>query len=278
MNSNQILKGKKGIIFGALDEQSIAWQVALKAKEEGAEFVLSNAPVALRKKDIFKLADITKSPVIGADITQIPDIEDLYSETMKIFGGKIDFILHSVGMSPNVRKGIPYEELNYDYLMKTLDVSAISLHKVLAVAKRMDLINDWGSVVTLSYIAAQRVFSSYSDMSQAKAMLESIVRQFGYHYGRTKKVRINSVSQSPTQTTAGTGVSGFNAFYSYANDMCPLGNADAKSCADYCVTLFSDYTRMVTMQNLYHDGGFSSMGISNVLIEQYAKCFDKNQD
>ncbi len=277
MNSTEILKGKKGIIFGALDEQSIAWQVALKAKNEGAEFVLSNAPVALRKKDIYKLADITKSQVIGADITQIPEIEDLYTETMKIFGGKIDFILHSVGMSPNVRKGIPYEELNYDYLMKTLDVSAISLHKVLSVAKRMDLINDWGSVVTLSYIAAQRVFSSYSDMSQAKAMLESIVRQFGYHYGRTKKVRINSVSQSPTQTTAGTGVSGFNAFYSYANDMCPLGNADAASCADYCVTLFSDYTRMVTMQNLYHDGGFSAMGISNVLIEKYADCYNNDK-
>ena len=277
MISNQILKGKKGIIFGALDEQSIAWQVALKAKEEGAEFVLSNAPVALRKKEIFKLAEMTKSQVIGADITDVSEIEDLYTETMKNFGGKIDFILHSVGMSPNVRKAIPYEELNYEYLMKTLDVSAISLHKVLSVAKRMDVINEWGSVVTLSYIAAQRVFSSYSDMSQAKAMLESIVRQFGYHYGRTKKVRVNSISQSPTQTTAGTGVSGFNAFFSYSNDMCPLGNADADSCAEYCVTLFSDYTRMVTMQNLYHDGGFSSMGISNVLIDQYAKCFDNKQ-
>lgn len=277
MISNQILKGKKGIIFGALDEQSIAWQVALKAKEEGAEFVLSNAPVALRKKEIFKLAEMTKSQVIGADITDVSEIEDLYTETMKNFGGKIDFILHSVGMSPNVRKAIPYEELNYEYLMKTLDVSAISLHKVLSVAKRMDVINEWGSVVTLSYIAAQRVFSSYSDMSQAKAMLESIVRQFGYHYGRTKKVRVNSISQSPTQTTAGTGVSGFNAFFSYSNDMCPLGNADAVSCAEYCVTLFSDYTRMVTMQNLYHDGGFSSMGISNVLIDQYAKCFDNKQ-
>jgi enoyl-[acyl-carrier protein] reductase I len=278
MSSHQLLKGKKGIIFGALDENSIAWQVALKAHAEGAEFVLSNAPVALRKKDIFQLAEMTKSQVIAADVTQVSEIEDLYVETMKILGGKIDFVLHSIGMSPNVRKSIPYEELNYDYMMKTLDVSAVSLHKVLSVAKRMDAINEWGSVVALSYIAAQRTFSSYSDMSQAKAMLESIVRQFGYHYGRTKKVRINSISQSPTKTTAGTGVSGFNSFYYYAHDMSPLGNADAQSCADYCITLFSDYTKMVTMQNLFHDGGFSSMGISNVLIEQYEKCFDPNRE
>ncbi|NCA80806.1 MAG: SDR family oxidoreductase [Sphingobacteriia bacterium] len=278
MSSHQLLKGKKGIIFGALDENSIAWQVALKAHAEGAEFVLSNAPVALRKKDIFQLAEMTKSQVMAADVTQVSEIEDLYNESMKILGGKIDFVLHSIGMSPNVRKSIPYEELNYDYMMKTLDVSAVSLHKVLSVAKRMDAINEWGSVVALSYIAAQRTFSSYSDMSQAKAMLESIVRQFGYHYGRTKKVRINSISQSPTKTTAGTGVSGFNSFYYYAHDMSPLGNADAQSCADYCITLFSDYTKMVTMQNLFHDGGFSSMGISNVLIEQYEKCFDPNRE
>ncbi|MEI6347666.1 MAG: SDR family oxidoreductase [Bacteroidota bacterium] len=270
--SNQLLKGKKGIIFGALDVNSIAWQVALKAHAEGAEFVLSNAPIALRKKDIYKLAEITKSQVIGADITVVVELEDLFTESMRILGGKIDFVLHSVGMSPNVRKGIPYPELNYEYMMKTLDVSAISLHKVLSVAWRLDAINDSGSVVALSYIAAQRAYSSYSDMSQAKAMLESIVRQFGYHYGRTKKVRINSVSQSPTVTTAGTGVSGFDAFYNYANDMSPLGNADSDSCADYCITLFSDYTRMVTMQNLYHDGGYVSMGISNKLIDQFIQC------
>jgi len=270
--SNQLLKGKKGIIFGALDENSIAWQVALKAHAEGAQFVLTNAPIALRKKDIYRLAEITNSQVIGADITVVSELEDLFTESMRVLGGKIDFVLHSVGMSPNVRKGIPYPELNYDYLMKTLDVSAISLHKVLSVAWRLDAINEWGSVVALSYIAAQRAYSSYSDMSQAKAMLESIVRQFGYHYGRTKKVRINSVSQSPTVTTAGTGVSGFDAFFNYANDMSPLGNADSESCADYCVTLFSDYTRMVTMQNLYHDGGYVSMGISNKLIDQFINC------
>lgn len=270
--SNQLLKGKKGIIFGALDENSIAWQVALKAHAEGAEFVLTNAPIALRKKDIYQLAEVTKSQVIGADVTVVSELEDLFTESMRILGGKIDFVLHSVGMSPNVRKSIPYPELNYDYLMKTLDVSAISLHKVLSVAWRLDAINDHGSVLALSYIAAQRAYSSYSDMSQAKAMLESIVRQFGYHYGQSKKVRINSISQSPTRTTAGTGVSGFDAFYNFADDMSPLGNADSGSCADYCITMFSDYTRMVTMQNLYHDGGYASMGISNKLIEQFIQC------
>lgn len=270
--TNNLLKGKRGIIFGALDENSIAWKVALRAKEEGAVFVLSNAPIALRKKDIFELAKITESQVIAADITEISELEDLFEEAMKLLGGKIDFVLHSVGMSPNVRKNIPYTELDYDYMQKTLDVSAISLHKVLAVAKKLDAISEWGSVVTLSYIAAQRVFSSYSDMAQAKAMLESIVRQFGYHYGVAKKVRINSVSQSPTKTTAGTGVSGFNAFFNYADAMSPLGNADSESCADMCMFLFSDMSRMMTMQNLYNDGGFSSMGISNKLINQYIDC------
>jgi enoyl-[acyl-carrier protein] reductase I len=272
MEAHNLLKGKRGIIFGALDENSIAWKVALRAKEEGAVFVLSNAPIALRKKDIYELAKITESSVIAADITEVSELEDLFEESMKLLGGKIDFVLHSVGMSPNVRKGIHYTELDYEYMQKTLDVSAISLHKVLAVAKKLDAISEWGSVVTLSYIAAQRVFSSYSDMSQAKAMLESIVRQFGYHYGVAKNVRINSVSQSPTRTTAGTGVSGFNAFFNYANAMSPLGNADSQSCADMCMFLFSDMSRMMTMQNLYNDGGFSSMGISNKLIEQYIDC------
>ncbi len=270
-NDTNILKGKKGIIFGALDENSIAWKVAEKAHAEGAEFVLSNAHIALRKKDIYKLAEKTNSSVIAADITEISELEDLFTESVQILGGKIDFILHSVGMSPNVRKSVPYEELNYDYFDRTLDVSAISLHKVLAVANKQDALNEWGSVVTLSYIAAQRTFSSYSDMANAKAMLESIVRQFGYHLGVEKKIRINSISQSPTKTTAGKGVSGFNAFYNYADAMSPLGNADSDSCADVCISLFSDYTRMITMQNIFNDGGFSSMGISNKLINQYIK-------
>jgi enoyl-[acyl-carrier protein] reductase I len=270
--ANNILDSKRGIIFGALDENSIAWHIAERAHEEGAKFVLSNSPVALRKKTIFELAKKTDAQVIGADITEVSELEDLFEESMQILGGKIDFVLHAVGMSPNVRKSIPYPELDYNYLQKTLDVSAISLHKVLSVAKKLDAISEWGSVVTLSYIASQRTFSSYSDMAHAKAMLESIVRQFGYHYGVSKKIRINSVSQSPTRTTAGTGVSGFNAFFNYADAMSPLGNADTKSCADVCVALFSDYTRMITMQNIFNDGGFSSMGISNKLIDQYIDC------
>ena len=270
--SNNILKGKKGIIFGALDENSLAWKVAEKAYEEGASFVLSNAPVALRKKDIYRLADKTKASVIAADITEVSEIEDLYNESLEILGGKFDFILHSVGMSPNVRKSIPYTELNYDYFEKTLDVSAISLHKVLSVALKMDILEREASVVALSYVAAQRVFSSYSDMSHAKAMLESIVRQFGYHYGIKNKVRINTISQSPTPTIASSGVSGFNAFFNYSDAMSPLGNANADSCADSCIMLFSDYSKMITMQTIYNDGGFSAMGISNKLIKQYIDC------
>ena len=276
--THNLLEGKRGIIFGALDENSIAWRVAERAYEEGAKFVLSNAPIALRKKDIFELAKKTNSQVISTDITVVPEIEDLFVETMQVLGGKIDFVLHAVGMSPNVRKTIPYPELNYDYLEKTLDVSAISLHKVLSIAKKLGAINDCGSVVTLSYIAAQRVFSSYSDMSHAKAILESIVRQFGYHYGISNKVRINSVSQSPTRTTAGTGVSGFNSFFNYADAMSPLGNADRDSCANICIALFSDYTKMITMQNIYNDGGFSSMGISNKVIDQYNMNTTANND
>ncbi|MFN3556169.1 MAG: enoyl-ACP reductase [Bacteroidales bacterium] len=269
---HNLLKGKKGIIFGALDENSIAWKVAEKAKAEGATFVLTNAPIALRKGDIFRLGEKTGAEVVPADITQFDEIENLLQESMKILGGKLDFILHSVGMSPNVRKGLHYTDLNYDYLNKTLDVSAISLHKVLQAAYQMDAINEWGSVVALSYIAAQRTYSSYSDMAQAKAMLESIARSFGYHYGKKRKVRVNTVSQSPTITTAGKGVGGFDAFYSYANCMSPLGNATSDQCADYCITLFSDFTRMVTMQNLFHDGGYSTMGISDTLINDCFTC------
>ncbi len=276
--TNKLLKGKKGIIFGALDSSSIAWDVAKKAHENGATFVLTNAPIALRKGDIFKLAEETGSEVIPADVTQVDEIEGLFQESKSILGGNFDFILHSVGMSPNVRKGLPYTNLDYNYLNKTLDVSAISLHKILQTAYQMDALNEWGSVVALSYIAAQRTFSTYSDMAQAKAMLESIVRSFGYHYGKKRKVRINSISQSPTITTAGTGVGGFKSFYAYANCMSPLGNATSEDCANYCITLFSDLTRKVTMQNLFHDGGYSTMGISETLIQScftcQGECFD----
>jgi enoyl-[acyl-carrier protein] reductase I len=270
--SNNLLKGKRGIIFGALDENSIAWKVAEQAKAEGATFTLTNAPVALRKGDIFRLGEKTGAEVISADVTQVDDLENLFQESMKILGGKIDFILHSVGMSPNVRKGLHYTELDYNYMMKTLDVSAVSLHKVLQTAWNLDAINEWGSVVALSYIAAQRTYSSYSDMAQAKAMLESIARSFGYHYGNRRRVRVNTISQSPTVTTAGQGVKGFGAFYSYANCMSPLGNATSDDCATYCISMFSDYTKMVTMQNLFHDGGYSAMGISDKLIDDCFVC------
>ncbi|GAB4487959.1 MAG: enoyl-ACP reductase [Raineya sp.] len=266
-----LLSGKRGIITGALDENSIAWKVALRAKEEGAIFTLTNAPVAMRMGKINELAAQCKTEVIGADATVVEDIENLYRKSMEFLGGKIDFVLHSIGMSPNVRKGKEYGDLNYDWLIKTLDISAISFHKMLQVAEKLDAINEYGSVVGLTYIAAQRTFPDYSDMAQAKALLESIARSYGERYGRLKKVRINTVSQSPTKTTAGTGVSGFDAFFEYANMMSPLGNASAEACADYCVTLFSDLTRSVTMQNLYHDGGFSSMGISPQVVEKLNK-------
>jgi enoyl-[acyl-carrier protein] reductase I len=268
-----LLKGKKGIIFGALNDQSIAWKVAERAYEEGAEIVLTNAPIALRMGTINDLARKTKSEVIAADATSLEDLESLFKKTLEIFGGKIDFVLHSIGMSPNVRKGLDYDELNYGYYHKTLDVSAFSLHKVLSTARRMDAINEWGSVVALSYVAAQRTFAGYNDMADAKAILESIARSFGYMYGRSRRIRINTVSQSPTPTTAGSGVSGFDKLEDFSERMSPLGNATAGDCADYCITLFSDLTRKVTMQNLFHDGGFSSMGMSYRAIEQYEKSF-----
>jgi len=268
-----LLKGKKGIVFGALNEQSIAWKVAEKAYEEGAELVLTNAPIALRMGTINELAEKTNAQVIAADATSLEDLENLFQKSMEVLGGKVDFVLHSIGMSPNVRKGLDYDELNYGYYHKTLDVSAFSLHKVLSTARKMDAINEWGSVVALSYVAAQRTFAGYNDMADAKAILESIARSFGYMYGRSRRIRINTVSQSPTPTTAGSGVHGFDKLEDFSERMSPLGNASADDCADYCITLFSDLTRKVTMQNLFHDGGFSSMGMSFRAIEQYEKSF-----
>jgi len=270
--SIQLLKGKRGIIFGALDQNSIAWKVAEKAHEHGAKIVLSNAPIALRKGNIFELGKKINAEVISADITQVDELDQLFQESMNIFGGKIDFVLHSVGMSPNVRKGLSYTDLDYNYMSKTLDVSAISFHKVLQVAYKLDAINDWGSILALSYIAAQRTYSTYSDMAQAKAMLESIARSFGYHYGVKRKVRINTISQSPTITTAGTGVGGFKSFYAYAHCMSPLGNATSDDCAEFCIVMFSDLTKKVTMQNIFHDGGYSTMGISDKLIQSCFTC------
>jgi enoyl-[acyl-carrier protein] reductase I len=269
--SNQLLKGKKGIIFGALDEKSIEWETALACHAQGAELVLTNAPVALRMGEINKLAEGVKAPVIGADVVNMDDLKNLFTESMKHFGGGIDFILHSIGMSLNVRKGKHYTEIDYGFNQKTLDISAMSLHRVLRTAYEMDALNEWGSVVALTYIAAQRVFPDYNEMADAKALLESITRSFGYHYGIKKKVRINTISQSPTRTTAGSGVKGFDGFISYAEKMSPLGNASGEDCANYCVTMFSDMTKMVTMQNLFHDGGFSFTGVTNAVIEQMEK-------
>jgi len=270
-----LLKGKKGIIFGALNEMSIAWQVALKAHEEGAELVLTNAPVALRMGTINELAEKTNSKVIEADATNMKDIEYLLSESMKAFGDQVDFILHSIGMSINVRKNIPYEQTSYGNMLKTFEVSALSFHRVLQVAYKLDAIKQWGSVVALSYVAAQRTLSGYNDMGDAKALLESIARSFGYIYGRDRKVRINTISQSPTPTTAGSGLHGFGSLFDFSERMSPLGNATAEDCANYCISLFSDLTRKVTMQNLFHDGGFSSMGMSDAAIVQYQKSFEE---
>jgi enoyl-[acyl-carrier protein] reductase I len=258
-----LLKGKRGIITGALDENSIAWKVALKAHEEGATFVLTNAPIAMRMGEINKLAEQTGSKIVPADATSVEDLTKLYTESMAHLGGKIDFVLHSIGMSVNIRKNIPYTELNYDFYQKGIDVSALTLHKMLAVAHKLDALNQHASVVALTYIAAQRVYPFYTDMADIKAMLESIARTFGYHYGKHKQVRINTVSQSPTKTTAGGGIKGFTDFFEFAQQQSPLGNASAEDCANYCITLFSDLTRMVTMQNLYHDGGYSSTGVSS---------------
>ena len=266
-----LLKGKRGIIFGALDERSIAWKVAEKAHEEGAKFTLTNAPIALRMGEINKLAEQCSAEVIPADATSLEDLENLFNKSSEILGGKIDFVLHSIGMSPNVRKKKDYGDLNYDWFLKTLDVSALSFHKVMQVAEKMDIMNEWGSILALSYIAAQRTFPDYGDMAQAKAVLESIARSYGYRFAKSKKVRVNTISQSPTKTTAGTGVGGFDAFFDYADKMSPLGNADAESCANYCITIFSDLTRMVTMQNLLHDGGFSTSGITEEMVEELTK-------
>jgi len=273
--SFNLLKGKKGIIFGALNNLSIAWKVAERAHAEGAVFTLSNTPVALRLGSLNELAEKTGSLIIPADATDVKNIENVFSKSMEHLNGKVDFILHSIGMSPNVRKGIPYDDINYDNFLKTLDISALSFHKMLQTARRLDAINEWGSVVALSYVAAQRTLYGYNDMADAKSLLESIARSFGYIYGREKKIRINTISQSPTMTTAGSGVAGIDTLIDFTERMSPLGNADADDCAGYCITLFSDLTRKVTMQNLYHDGGFSSMGMSLKAITQYNKSFDE---
>ena len=272
--SYNLLKGKRGVIFGALNDKSIAWKVAEKAVEEGAIITLSNTPVAVRMGEVSQLGEKLNAEVIPADATNVEDLEMVFQRSMEVLGGKIDFVLHSIGMSPNVRKKRLYDDLDYDLLGKTLDISAISFHKMIQAAKKLDAIAEYGSIVALSYIEAQRTMFGYNDMADAKALLESIARSFGYIYGREKNVRINTISQSPTATTAGSGVKGMESLMDFANRMSPLGNATADECADYCIMMFSDLTRKVTMQNLFHDGGFSSMGMSLRAMDQYEKSFD----
>ena len=269
--THNLLKGKRGIIFGALNEDSIAWKVAVKAVEEGASITLTNTAMALRMGNLVELGKRLNAPVIAADATSVEDLENVFSESVEKLGGKIDFVLHSIGMSPNVRKHRTYDDLDYNYLQKTLDISAISFHKMLQVAKKQDAIAEYGSVVALTYVASQRTFFGYNNMADAKSMLESIARSFGYIYGREKNVRINTISQSPTPTTAGKGIKDMENLMDFSNKMSPLGNANAEECANYCVMMFSDFTRKVTMQNLFHDGGFSSMGMSLRAMNQYAK-------
>lgn len=269
--SYNLLKGKRGIIFGALDKNSIAWKTAERVHAEGGTFVLTNAPVAMRMGQIKVLADSTGSEVIPADATSQEDLENLVSKSVAILGGKLDFVLHSIGMSINVRKGRHYTDENYDFTTKGWDISALSFHKVMQNLYKADAMNEWGSIVALTYMAAQRTFPDYNDMADNKAYLESIARSFGYFFGKEKKVRVNTISQSPTATTAGSGVKGFDGFISYAEKMSPLGNATAQDCADYTVSLFSDLTRKVTMQNLFHDGGFSNTGVSQEVIERFSE-------
>ena len=267
--SHQLLKGKRGIIFGALDPNSIAWITAERVHEEGGKFVLTNAPIAMRMGAIDKLAEKTGSKIIPADATSLEDLQSLVDQSVEALGGKLDFVLHSIGMSVNVRKGRPYTDQKYDWTQKGTDVSAMSFHKVMQTLYKSDAMNEWGSIVALSYMAAQRVFPDYNDMADNKAYLESIARSFGYFFGRDKNVRVNTISQSPTPTTAGKGVKGFDGFIAYAEKMSPLGNATALDCANYTLTLFSDLTKRVTLQNLYNDGGFSNMGVSDAIMEKF---------
>ena len=274
-----LLKGKRGIIFGALNDSSIAWKVAERCHEEGAQFVVTNTPVACRMGTIDELAEKTGSIVIAADATSVEDLEMLFVEAQKALGGKIDFVLHSCAMSANMRKKRTYDDLDYSLFDKTLDISAISFHKMIQVAKKLDAIAEYGSILALTYVASHRTFFGYNDMADAKSLLESIARSFGYIYGREKNVRINTISQSPTFTTAGGGIKGFDGLYDFSDRMSPLGNASADECADYCVVMFSDMTRKVTMQTLFHDGGFSNMGMSLRGMTQYNKSFiDENRD
>ena len=275
MSGHGLLEGKKGVIFGALNDSSIAWKIAEAVHREGGQFILSNAPVAKRLGGLDELADKTGAEIVWADATSEEDLNALFERAKELYGG-VDFIVHSIGMGLNVRKSRPYEDLNYEWFKKSLDISAISLHRIVNSADSTGALKDGGSIVALTYIGAQRTFSKYSEMGDAKALLESIVRSYGYRLGK-RGIRINSISPSPTITTAGSGIAGFDAMFKFAEQIAPLGNADTDSCADYTVSLLSDLTRMVTMQNLFHDGGFATMGISDELISDLAEVYSKGE-
>jgi len=261
-----LLKGKKGIVFGPLDESSIGWQIALHAYREGAEIAISNIAAALRFGNIEELSVLCgNAPMIVCDASKNEDVDNCFKE-LKEKIGSVDFIVHSIGMSQNIRKQLPYEELNYEWFIKTLDVSALSLHRLVSYALKNQAINQGGSILALSYIASQRNYWSYSDMGDAKSLLESIVRSYGPRLAR-HSIRINTISQSPTYTKAGSGIPGFEKMYGYSDLMSPLGNATAEECAEYAMTILSDLSRKVTMQNLFHDGGYSSMGATIPLIK-----------
>jgi enoyl-[acyl-carrier protein] reductase I len=270
-----LLEGKKGVIFGPLNDQSIAWQIALQIYGEGGRFVLTNAPISMRFGKIHDLSKLCgDAPVVLANVMNDEDMEHLFERARDHFGG-IDFIVHSVGRSENIRKGRTYDDLRYDWYLKTLEISALSLHRAIHYA--LPALNDGASIVALTYIGAQRVFSEYLDMGDAKTLLEAIARNFGAHLGK-RGIRVNTVSQSPTRTTTGRGIAGFDAMFEFANKLAPLGNATAEDCADYVVTLLSDLTRKVTLQNLYHDGGFSNMGMDERLMKLFEQLTEKETE
>lgn len=261
-----LLKGKKGIVFGPLDESSIGWQIALHAYREGAQIALSNVATAIRFGNLQELSELCgNAPILICDASKNEEVDNTFRE-LKETMGSVDFIVHSIGMSQNIRKQVPYEELNYEWFMRTLDVSGISFHRLVAYALKNEAVNDGASIVALSYIASQRNYWTYSDMGDAKSLLESIARSFGPRLA-PRGIRINTISQSPTYTKAGSGIPGFEKMYDYGELMSPLGNASAEECAEYTMTILSDLTRKVTMQNLFHDGGYSSMGATIPMIK-----------
>jgi enoyl-[acyl-carrier protein] reductase I len=271
-----LLKGKKGIVFGPLDDSSIGWHIATAAHREGAQLAISNVAVAMRIGKVGELAALCgDAPVIVCDATNNDDIDRAFGE-LKEKLGSVDFIVHSIGMSQNIRKALPYDDLNYDWYLKTLDVSALSLHRLITGAVKNDAINDGGSIVALTYIAAQRNYSTYGDMGDAKALLESIVRSYGPRLGQ-RGIRLNTVSQSPTWTRAGSGIDNFAKMFAFADHLSPLGNASAEECGDFVVTLLSDLTRKITMQNLYHDGGYSSMGLSVPMLDLFYRALQNEE-